>query len=86
MTAAHVAAIHLCSRDLESLRFSIQPFGAPAAPAGLGPPRVLMLMLMVIVVVVRSHALGRYCFLLPHHHQLQIGNGIVASIVIMSFK
>ena len=67
MTAAHVAAIHLCSRDLESLHFSIQPFGAPAAPAGLGPPRVLMLMLMVIVVVVRSHTLGRYCFLL---HQL----------------
>ena len=28
---------------------------------------MLMLMLMVIVVVVRSHALGRYCFLL---HQL----------------
>ena len=45
----------------------MQPFGAPAAPAGLGPPRVLMLMLMVIVVVVRSHTLGRYCFLL---HQL----------------
>ena len=67
LSAARVAAIHLCSRDLESLHFSIQPFGAPAAPAGLGPPRVLMLMLMVIVVVVRSHALGRYCFLL---HQL----------------
>ena len=56
----------LCSRDLESLHFSIQPFGPPAAPAGLGPPRVLMLMLMVFVVMVRSHALGRYCFLLHH--------------------
>ena len=53
--------------DLEFLHFSMQPFGAPAAPAGLGPSRVLMLMLMVIVVVVRSHALGRYCFL---RHQL----------------
>ena len=46
----------------------MQRFGAPAALAGLGPPspRVLMLMLMVIVVVVRSHALGRYCFLFHH--------------------
>ena len=69
-SATHVAAIHLWLRlfDLEFLHFSMQPFGAPAALAGLGPPRVLMLMLMVIVVVVRSHALGRYCFLL-HHHQ-----------------
>ena len=68
-SATPVAAIHLwlSLSDLEFLHFSMQPFGAPAAPAGLGPPRVLMLMLMVIVVVVRSHALGRYCFLL---HQL----------------
>ena len=67
LSATPVAAIHLwlSLSDLEFLHFSMQPFGAPAAPAGLGPPRVLML--MVIVVVVRSHALGRYCFLL---HQL----------------
>ena len=65
-SATPVAAIHLWLRlsELEFLHFSMQPFGAPAAPAGLGPPRVLML--MVIVVVVRSHALGRYCFLLHH--------------------
>ena len=48
----------------------MQPFGAPADPAGLGPPRVLMLMLMVIVVVVRSNAPGRYCFLLLLEHQI----------------